>query len=468
MAVTARLVVAGAALDADDDAVAAVTTALAAAGAPVTARVIVEDADVALEEALAAPSDLTIILAVPGTAAALATPAADVVRRALADVTGARLMPSEKIRAGLEQAALSRGRPLPRLTERATLVPQGATVWMTDGAEPGWLIESQGRAFVVLIPGARLSRMIEQHLVPYARSLTERSLTTGHPAVAVRTLRTAGVDLADIDARLGEWLKPRGAGGDVDVTTLPASGEVWVRLRAHAVTPSAAQDALALVEAKVVERLGDDYFGRDGETLERVVGRMLSQRSLMVSVAESCTGGLVGHRITSIPGSSAYFERGVQRHPGPHVDRREVAVQHDHEHVTRHGSEHRCGRQVTLASGSHQPSANSVRRTPSRSAGSSSESMCAMGRGFPATVNVASGSTASHGMSTNARRCASGWGSVSAASREVTSRSPSWHVTRSTSRVRGPHRSARTRSAAASSSCARCACRLAKSVGRPG
>ncbi len=303
MAVTARLVVAGAALDADDDAVAAVTTALAAAGAPVTARVIVEDDDVALEEALAAPSDLTIILAVPGTAAALATPAADVVRRALADVTGARLMPSEKIRAGLEQAALSRGRPLPRLTERATLVPQGATVWTTDGAEPGWLIESQGRAFVVLIPGARLSRMIEQHLVPYARSLTERSLTTGHPAVAVRTLRTAGVDLADIDARLGEWLKPRGAGGDVDVTTLPASGEVWVRLRAHAVTPSAAQDALALVEAKVVERLGDDYFGRDGETLERVVGRMLAQRSLMVSVAESCTGGLVGHRITSIPGS---------------------------------------------------------------------------------------------------------------------------------------------------------------------
>jgi len=311
VAVTARLVVAGAALDADDDAIAAVTTALAAAGAPVTARVIVEDDDVALEEALAAPSDLTIILAVPGTAAALATPAADVVRRALADVTGARLMPSEKIRAGLEQAALSRGRPLPRLTERATLVPQGATVWTTDGAEPGWLIESQGRAFVVLIPGARLSRMIEQHLVPYARSLTERSLTTGHPAVAVRTLRTAGVDLADIDARLGEWLKPRGAGGDVDVTTLPASGEVWVRLRAHAVTPSAAQDALALVEAKVVERLGDDYFGRDGETLERVVGRMLAQRSLMVSVAESCTGGLVGHRITSIPGSSAYFERGV-------------------------------------------------------------------------------------------------------------------------------------------------------------
>src|SRR5206468_8976686 len=107
-----------------------------------------------------------------------------------------------------------------------------------------------------------------------------------------------------IAARLGEWLKPRGAGGDVDVTTLPASGEVWVRLRAHAVTPSAAQDALALVEAKVVERLGDDYFGRDGETLERVVGRMLSQRSLIVSVAESCTGGLVGHRMTSIPGRS--------------------------------------------------------------------------------------------------------------------------------------------------------------------
>jgi len=300
VAVTARLVVAGAALDATDDAMAALTTALAAAGTPVTAWIAVEDDDVALEEALAVPSDLTVILAGPGGAAG------DIVRRALAHVTGVRLMPSERMRVGLEDAARSRGRPLARGAERLALIPEGAIVWTTDGAEPAWLVESHGRAWVVLTPGGGIARTIEQHLVSYARSRT-----VGRPALAMRTLKTAGADLEEIENRLAEWLGARGAGGDVEVTTLPASGEIWVRLRAHGVTESAAVEVLAGVEAKVAERLGDDCFGRDGETLERVVGRMLAQRGLMVSVAESCTGGLVGHRITSVAGSSAYFERGV-------------------------------------------------------------------------------------------------------------------------------------------------------------
>jgi nicotinamide-nucleotide amidase len=61
----------------------------------------------------------------------------------------------------------------------------------------------------------------------------------------------------------------------------------------------------------VVERLGADCYGRDGDTLEEVVGRLLLARGQMLALAESCTGGLVGHRITGVPGSSAYFERGV-------------------------------------------------------------------------------------------------------------------------------------------------------------
>jgi nicotinamide-nucleotide amidase len=57
--------------------------------------------------------------------------------------------------------------------------------------------------------------------------------------------------------------------------------------------------------------LGEDCYGRDGETLEAVVGRVLIEQRLTIAVAESCTGGLLGHRLTSVPGSSAYFERGV-------------------------------------------------------------------------------------------------------------------------------------------------------------
>ena len=84
-----------------------------------------------------------------------------------------------------------------------------------------------------------------------------------------------------------------------------------MRLRARGRTAAAAAKRLAELEGTVAERLGDDCYGRDADTLEEVVGRLLQRRGLMLAVAESCTGGLVGHRITGVAGSSAYFERGV-------------------------------------------------------------------------------------------------------------------------------------------------------------
>src|SRR5207244_8755338 len=105
-----------------------------------------------------------------------------------------------------------------------------------------------------------------------------------------------------------DWL---GREGEVTVSTIPADGEVWVRLRARASTPAEAARSLAKAEAAIVAILGGDCFGRDGDTLELVVGRMLLDRRLTLAVAESCTGGLLGHRLTNVSGSSAYFERGV-------------------------------------------------------------------------------------------------------------------------------------------------------------
>jgi len=126
--------------------------------------------------------------------------------------------------------------------------------------------------------------------------------------VVTRTLRTVGVSLGDVEDRLAEWL---GREGEVAVSTVPADGEVWVRLRARAASVEAASAALTAIESRVAAALGEDCYGRDGETLEQVVGRKLRARGLTVATAESCTGGLVGHRLTNVAGSSAWFERGV-------------------------------------------------------------------------------------------------------------------------------------------------------------
>src|SRR5437867_1599881 len=279
---------------ADDAAVAA---ALAAAGLPVASRVFIEDDEAALERALGSDEALTVVLAGGGGSAG------DIVRRVLARVTGARLVLNDRLLTTLQERYRRLDRPLPRRAERLALLPQGATVWVTADAEAGWAIENGQRAFAVLTRDAALQTMIARHLTPFAREWAG-----ARGAAVVRTLRTAGLAAADVEERLVDWL---GRDGEVIVSTIPADGEVWVRLRARASTPAEAAKSLTKAETGIGALLGEDCYGRDGETLEGVVGRMLLERRWTLAVAEACTGGLLGHRLTSVPGASAYFERGV-------------------------------------------------------------------------------------------------------------------------------------------------------------
>jgi nicotinamide-nucleotide amidase len=274
-----------------------VTAALATAGVAVVSRVFVEDDEGALERALGPDDALTVVLAGAGGSAG------DIVRRVLARVTGARLVLNERFLAALQERYRKLDRPLPRRAERLALLPQGATVWVTADGDAGWALENGQRAFAVLARDAGVRTMLEQHLATYARAWA-----TGRGAVAVRTLRTVGLTLSDVEERLVDWL---GREGEVAVSTIPADGEVWVRLRARGSTPAEAARSLAKTEAAVGAILGDDCYALDGDTLEVVVGRMLVERGLTLAVAESCTGGLLGHRLTNVPGASAYLERGV-------------------------------------------------------------------------------------------------------------------------------------------------------------
>lgn len=284
------------AVGAGADATAPVHAALVAAGIPVAGRVLMDEDETALEQALAGDAGLVVVVAGPGGSAG------DVVRRVIARVSGARLVLHERMLGALQEASRRRDRPLPRRAERLALLPQGASVWTADDGEPAWLLEAERTAFVVVSPGA-LAPAVARQLVDVARAVA------GARPVATRILRTAGAGLDDIEERLAEWLGH--TGGDVTVATVPADGEVWVRLRGRGASAEEAHAALERVETRVAAALGDDCYGRDADTLEQVVGRLLVGRGLTLSVAESCTGGLLGHRLTNVAGSSAYFERGV-------------------------------------------------------------------------------------------------------------------------------------------------------------
>ena len=286
---------AGVALGADVDG-ARVATALAAAGVPVTARACVDEDESALEAVLAGEGGTTVIVAGPGGSDG------DVVRRVLARVTGARLALNDRMLEAIDCAHRRLDRAMPRRAERLALLPQGATIWLADGGEPAWALDTPRGAFAVLPRGAA-DATLHEHLVPFARGRL-----TGRPLALVHTLKTAGVSVGELEERLIDWL---GGDDDVSVVIVPADGEAWVRVRARGAAAADAADRLAETEPRILAALGTDCYGREGETLEQVVGALLKARGMAVATAESCTGGLVGHRITSVDGSSAYFERGV-------------------------------------------------------------------------------------------------------------------------------------------------------------
>jgi nicotinamide-nucleotide amidase len=294
-----RLVAIGSPLVAVDDDTAAVAAALADGGVALDSRTVVDEDEAALERVLTPPAPLTVVVAGPGGSTG------DVARRVLARVTGTRLVLNERMLGALQEPHRRRDRPLPRRDERLALLPQGATVWARPDGEPAWTLETDAAAWVVL-PRGGLGADIAALLLDLARARLGRG-----SALAVRTLRTAGVTLADLEERLAPWLGPGESGSEVAVTLAPSEGEAWVRLRARGATAEAAAAALTTLDQRITEALGDDCYGRDGESLEQAVGRRLSARGLMLAVAESCTGGLVGHRLTTVPGSSAFFERGV-------------------------------------------------------------------------------------------------------------------------------------------------------------
>lgn len=295
----------------DDGAGLMVARALHADGVPVASRAVVDEDEAALEAALGPALDgggVVVVLAPPGGSGG------DIVRRVLARLAGVRLVLSDRLLDLLEADFARRGRALPRRRERLALLPQGAQLWTappggtavpsTPVGPTGWALEVRGTLVAVLpLDAPDLSTLVEQYLRPAAR---DRAGAGGVALVSL--LRTTGVSAADAEERLAPWL---GKEGPVTVSCLVVDGDVWVRLLARAPSRAVAEAALTDAGPPVRKALGTDCYGADGESLEVVVGSLLSKRGLHVSTAESCTGGLVAHRLTNVPGSSRYVERGV-------------------------------------------------------------------------------------------------------------------------------------------------------------
>ena len=232
----------------------------------------------------------------------------DLTREAVAEALGVQLRRDPGILAHIEQRFASRGWKMAANNAKQADVIAGATALSNpNGTAPGqWLAGNfEGRErIVVLLPGPphEMKALFESEVRDRLRAKVPAAF------LAVRTLKVAMLGESAVDARVAPIYKRF---PDVDSTILAGAGEVELHFKSRAATQDAAQRRVDEVAGLVEDELDDAVYSRNGESLEQIVGYWLQMRNATLAVAESCTGGLLAERITSISGSSRYFLGGA-------------------------------------------------------------------------------------------------------------------------------------------------------------
>jgi len=224
----------------------------------------------------------------------------DVTREAVAQALDRKLNFQSEIAHWLEQRFARAGRKMAEINKRQAFVIEGAEALANDrGTAPGQWVEESG-AVVILLPGPphELQAMFERQCLPrLARVVPQQAIRTAF-------LRVTGMSESDLDSLISPVYKKY---DNPATTILAANGDLQVHLRARCGSDAEADALLAEVAGPIELLLGDRLYSRNGDPLEVVVGSLLRQKHATVAVAESCTGGMLGERFTSVPGSSEYF-----------------------------------------------------------------------------------------------------------------------------------------------------------------
>ena len=238
----------------------------------------------------------------------------DRTRQAFAQAVRRPLRRNAQALDGLRRRLTEWGRKPTRELLRQSFIPSGAEVLPNPiGSAPGMYVSRKGYVLVAL-PGvpAEAQQMFEKEVLP--RLSRQLALEPVEAAFVHRTIHTCGLPESEVEQRLKGLLPPR---SKIRLGLQASPLGVTVSLTVSGARSSIAQqqrrttaDVSGMVH-EIKSRLGDYVYGEATQTMEGVVGQQLSARSFTLAVAESCTGGLIGHRITQVPGSSSYFDRAV-------------------------------------------------------------------------------------------------------------------------------------------------------------
>ncbi len=281
-----------------------IATRLAESGFTHLNQTVVGDNAIRIETAIRQATERSDALIITG---GIGPTADDITRDAVAAVAGVPLAYDLTYENVLRERwnRMRPDRPFPESNLRQAYRPEGSHIVVNPkGSAPGFRIRI-GDCWVFALPGvpAEMLDMVDDLVLPFLREEAG-----GGRVVVSRVLRSWGMSEAKVGEELQELFD---ASQNPTIAFLASAGEIMIRITALAESDAEARAAIAPVEDQVRTRIGERIFGADGETIERVIRRELEERGWTIGTAESATGGLVGRRLTSLPGASETFRGSV-------------------------------------------------------------------------------------------------------------------------------------------------------------
>ncbi len=228
----------------------------------------------------------------------------DVTRSTVCKFFDVELISSNEVRKNVEEFLKKRNRKWSDTAENQTLFPRGAKVIPNKyGTAAGEFFERDNKYFIVL-PGVpyEMESMMEDFVVPFFKKKKMDRY------ILHRTLMTTGIAESELAVRLGNFDNVL---QDAKLAFLPSTTGVRLRITISGTEKNQCENKIQMIESHIREKANKFIYGVDEESLEEVLGKILAERKLTIAIAESCTGGMIAHKITNVPGSSGYLERAV-------------------------------------------------------------------------------------------------------------------------------------------------------------
>ena len=229
----------------------------------------------------------------------------DRTKSALCTFFGTQLIENKDALNNMIQVLMPRGVVINQLNREQALVPATATVLQNkQGTAPGLWFEHDGTIFVFM-PGVpfEMKYLMENEVLPRIQKLFNTS------TIIHRTVLTQGLPESMLAERIAGWEDqlPK----SISLAYLPSPQYIRLRLSARGENKEALLQLLEQNIKSLIEIIPDHIFGYEDDTMAGNLGKILKEKGLTVSVAESCTGGNIAHFFTENPGSSEYFKGGV-------------------------------------------------------------------------------------------------------------------------------------------------------------